>query len=67
MPDIRNAWSTSSYSNAGQNCVAVSNHSSQPAHLAIRDSKLKNSPTLAVQPAAWASFVDETRAAALRT
>ncbi|MET9954756.1 DUF397 domain-containing protein [Streptomyces sp. NPDC006339] len=55
-------WFKSSYSDSGGgNCVEVafdrhrSSHGSDAVH--VRDSKVQDGPTFAVEPSAWSSFV----------
>ncbi|WP_435861223.1 DUF397 domain-containing protein [Streptomyces morookaense] len=47
-------WIKSSYSNDTGECVEVAAH---PCSVRVRDSKLGNSPQLAVSPHAWAAFI----------
>jgi len=44
-------WKKSSYSNGQANCVEVSR--SLPDIVAVRDSKNRSGPVLAVRPGAW--------------
>ncbi|WP_439677546.1 DUF397 domain-containing protein [Embleya sp. MST-111070] len=46
-------WRTSSYS-GGNNCVAVA---SLGHAIGVRDTKVVDSPTIAVHPAAWAHLI----------
>ncbi|MFD8383372.1 DUF397 domain-containing protein [Streptomyces sp. NPDC059679] len=57
--DLKGAnWFTSSYSNAGGECVEVADLSmSAHSGIAIRDSKDPNGPALLVSPDGWASFI----------
>ena len=49
------AWFKSSYSgSSGDDCVEVA---TTPATVHVRDSKVEQSPELAVSPAPWTSFV----------
>ncbi|MGW0864657.1 DUF397 domain-containing protein [Streptomyces sp. NPDC002611] len=48
------AWFTSSYSDATQNCVEVAHLSPS---IAIRDSKSPTGPALLLPPAAWTAFL----------
>ncbi|MGX1506642.1 UNVERIFIED_CONTAM: hypothetical protein RKD43_005267 [Streptomyces graminofaciens] len=49
------AWFKSSYSgSSGDDCVEVA---TTPATVHVRDSKVEQSPELAVSPASWTSFV----------
>lgn len=51
-------WRASSYSGNGNNCVEVAEPAVTLSHgVGIRDSKIPAGPALAVQPAAFASFV----------
>ncbi|HEX3752181.1 MAG TPA: DUF397 domain-containing protein [Streptosporangiaceae bacterium] len=49
----RPPWRTSTYSNGSSNCVEVV---SQPDAVAVRDSKDRTGPRLAVRSADWAAF-----------
>ncbi|MEU6383337.1 DUF397 domain-containing protein [Streptomyces bauhiniae] len=55
--DLSNArWRKSSYSNGdGGNCVEVAEG------ILVRDSKVKDSPVLLLNPSAWADFLDTLR------
>ncbi|MGN9793254.1 DUF397 domain-containing protein [Streptomyces sp. OZ13] len=49
------AWFKSSYSgSSGDDCVEVA---TTPETVHVRDSKVEQSPRLAVSPASWTSFV----------
>ncbi|MFD9411967.1 DUF397 domain-containing protein [Streptomyces sp. NPDC059989] len=49
------AWRKSSYSgDTGGNCVEVA---AQPAHIAVRDSKIPDGPAFTVSPGAFTTFV----------
>ncbi|XDV66398.1 DUF397 domain-containing protein [Streptomyces sp. R33] len=49
------AWRKASYSgDTGGECVEVA---TQPAHIAVRDSKNPDGPAFTVSPAAFAAFV----------
>ncbi|MGW7288675.1 DUF397 domain-containing protein [Streptomyces sp. NPDC054847] len=49
------AWFKSSYSgSSGDSCVEVA---TTPETVHVRDSKVEQSPRLAVSPASWTSFV----------
>ncbi|MFF4156187.1 DUF397 domain-containing protein [Streptomyces sp. NPDC001678] len=60
------AWVKSSYSNAGQNCVEVAGIATRAGLIGVRDAKDKGGPAILLEPAAWASFVDEVRSGRLR-
>ncbi|MFF4225865.1 DUF397 domain-containing protein [Streptomyces abikoensis] len=72
MPSIRTvdqthaAWVKSSYSNAGQNCVEVAGAVGRSGLIGVRDAKDKAGPAILLEPAAWASFVEEVRSGRLR-
>lgn len=52
------AWRASSYSGTGTNCVEVAEPAVTLSHgVGIRDSKVPAGPALAVESAAFASFV----------
>lgn len=52
------AWSKSSYSNGGGNCVEwAPNHARATGAVPVRDSKDAHGPTLAFESAAWSCFV----------
>ncbi|OPC80801.1 hypothetical protein B4N89_07400 [Embleya scabrispora] len=51
--EARGGWTTSSYS-GGENCVEVA---VRGAVVGLRDSKVVDSPVLALHPAAWAGLV----------
>ncbi|KPI14010.1 protein of unknown function DUF397 [Actinobacteria bacterium OK006] len=59
------AWFKSSYSGSdGDSCVevAMSGAEAEPTEAVhVRDSKLRQSPQLAVTPGTWQSFVSYTR------
>ncbi|ARP72491.1 DUF397 domain-containing protein [Streptomyces pluripotens] len=48
------AWTKSSHSDAGQNCLEVA---SIAARVAVRDSKNPTGPALLLAPRSWAEFV----------
>ncbi|MFF3120985.1 DUF397 domain-containing protein [Streptomyces sp. NPDC057908] len=56
-PDLSTAsWRTSSYSNGdGGECVEVADN--VPGFVPVRDTKLTDSPVLALRTASWAAFV----------
>ncbi|MER5846848.1 DUF397 domain-containing protein [Streptomyces sp. NPDC002012] len=56
-PDLSSAaWRTSSYSNGdGGSCVEVADN--VPGFVPVRDTKLTDSPVLALRTASWAAFV----------
>ncbi|MBH1933755.1 DUF397 domain-containing protein [Streptomyces sp. AV19] len=56
------AWSWSSYSNAGQNCVEAVRMPAGPGLVGIRDSKRRNGPAFLVPDPAWGAFVHALRA-----
>ncbi|MFI9309785.1 DUF397 domain-containing protein [Streptomyces triculaminicus] len=56
------AWTKSSYSNAGQNCVEVAGLASHAAQVGVRDSKHGNGPAVLIPAAAWTSFIREVQA-----
>jgi hypothetical protein len=51
-------WRKPTYSNSSSNCVEVA---SQPVVVAIRDTKDREGPRLAVRPADWAAFTRRLR------
>ncbi|MEU5421885.1 DUF397 domain-containing protein [Streptomyces sp. NPDC020667] len=51
-------WITSSYSNAGQNCVQVADLITR---IGIRDSKQQTGPTALVPTDTWATFIHSLR------
>jgi hypothetical protein len=58
QPVPESAWFKSSYSSgAGGECIEVA---ARPARVHVRDSKDTTRAALAVQPAAWAAFVEFT-------
>jgi hypothetical protein len=50
------AWIKSSYSGGDNDCVET--HLSTESTLAVRDSKLSDSPTQSYGPPAWGAFLD---------
>jgi len=55
-PDLSRAvWRKSSYSANGGNCVEVA--SNLPGIVAVRDSKDREGPCLALSAQAWATFI----------
>ena len=54
----RPPWRTSTYSNGSSNCVEVA---SQPGAVAVRDTKDRSGPRLAVRSADWAAFTRRLR------
>jgi hypothetical protein len=54
MSDTTRQWRKSSYSSTSANCVEVSNG---PGTMAVRDSKDRHGPELAVSNQAWSAFV----------
>jgi hypothetical protein len=55
MQPVTPNWRTSTYTGT-ENCVEVADN--EPAHVMIRDTKDRSCGTLAVQPTAWAAFVE---------
>lgn len=63
MPDLSGAvWRTSTRSGANGQCVEVADN--LPGVVAVRDSKDRSGPVLAVSRPAWASFVGAVRSGA---
>ncbi|SCF56756.1 DUF397 domain-containing protein [Streptomyces sp. Ncost-T10-10d] len=60
-PDLSSAaWRTSSYSNGdGGSCVEVADN--VPGFVPVRDSKLADSPVLALRTTSWAAFVQSIK------
>ncbi|MFJ7494579.1 DUF397 domain-containing protein [Streptomyces sp. NPDC097727] len=60
-PDLSTAaWRTSSYSNGdGGNCVEVADN--VPGFVPVRDTKLADSPVLALRTASWTAFVQSIK------
>ncbi|MEU2672297.1 DUF397 domain-containing protein [Streptomyces sp. NPDC007164] len=60
-PDLsRAAWRTSSYSNgSGGSCVEVADN--VPGFVPVRDTKLADSPVLALRTASWTAFVQRIK------
>jgi Domain of unknown function (DUF397) len=54
----RPPWRTSTYSNGSSNCVEVA---SQPGAVAVRDTKNRTGPRLAVRPADWRAFTSRVQ------
>ncbi|MGP4007005.1 DUF397 domain-containing protein [Streptomyces sp. 4N124] len=55
MPPVTPKWRTSSYTGT-ENCVEVAD--SEPGLVMVRDTKARSHGILAIQPAAWAVFVE---------
>ena len=53
------AWRTSTYSGANGSCVEVARN--LPGVVAVRDSKDRGGPVLAVEPDEWRAFTDSVK------
>jgi hypothetical protein len=51
------AWTKSTYSDGGNNCVEVA-HGAVPAALPVRDSKSSAGPAVVFSAAPWGAFVN---------
>ncbi|MEU6375908.1 DUF397 domain-containing protein [Streptomyces sp. NPDC046909] len=58
MSPVTPNWRTSSYTGT-ENCVEVAD--SEPELVMVRDTKARGRGILAIQPAAWAVFVEFTK------
>ncbi|MCX5336811.1 DUF397 domain-containing protein [Streptomyces sp. NBC_00140] len=55
MQPVTPNWRTSTYTGS-ETCVEVANN--EPALVRVRDTKARDRRALAIQPAAWSTFVE---------